>query len=1118
MAMLLPMLLPIGLPVALLILVLFLARAKFAFLAALPLWVFLGIVALLLVVAALIIVIRIRKQKADAAALEAGILDAKGGEGVSQADLDQMQEKLRDAVARLKAGPEGAKALYSIPWYLVMGPPAIGKTTLIRNSGLDFPNLTTAEKMRGTGGTRDCDWWFSSDAILLDTAGRYAQSRERTDSEEWNAFLDLLKKHRRQGPINGLILGYSIETLIDKDDSHLVDSARELRQLLDDVLERLGWTFPTYVLFTKCDLIAGFVEFFSSLSPLERQAAWGFPVEVAEGPEQHAAERFSERFRRLVERTRALRAGRIRPSAGVDDWSRAITFPEAFESLERKLHLFIETLFAPNPYKRDYPLLRGVYFSSGCQDGAPFDLVVKEIERVLGGASHDRGDALVPTEDAYFVQELFSKVLATDRQLVQRTHREGKRRFRMRAILSACMGVVTVLSCLWFATSCTLVKNKIDASQGLEEKLQRDDGSNMVYTLNLLDQLYGEVSGSFRVLPFVVARAPREDLREAYRRASREKVLGPLEKELLEKGRDASLPAFEVRDLLTTEVLLLSPENQSAVPDTARFQRTLRELARFDGDTPVRTVDQLREVGRRFLESGEPLRPTTEDDRQQMRRWARRLNASHHPEAIVAAIVAEAADALDDLELSDLLGSTDDDLLRGSREIPAAYARDGWERVVYPRLSSLDDWIEGDRTLIRLVGETPRDDPTLREDVVTYYAEELADAWSDFLRSVSLRTGSSCDEASSAYRTLKSGTRSPLLALLKNAAAQVSFEGGPADAIGVGSGLLVPIRRQTAPLTDMVAEPEDGAAPIEMYEEILGDLYHEVGECADEPGRDPEGLEDIEDFASDYRDDHAGSDISRSLELLLQAPGEDVKTLHASAKIGETIGRWQRGVVDEWRTVASSYPFDGRSSSGADVKAVCDVLRRDGAIDAFVETLGERGRQPGAALERARTRLTQVRRGIEIGDGTLETSFRITFRSSSDWISASTPEGEENRRRIDTVRFFVNGDEKVVRGNTDEHVFTWSSGDDDLTCGIELVYGGRTIGELRRSGPWGAFQLFDAARMTPTGASGTYRVTWSFPDAGVTLEVLLRTESGEPSPFARDSAFRGFALPDSPIE
>ena len=58
---------------------------------------------------------------------------------------------------------------------MIIGPPGSGKTTALINSGLKFPLArgATPEAVAGVGGTRYCDWWFTEDAVLIDTAGRY---------------------------------------------------------------------------------------------------------------------------------------------------------------------------------------------------------------------------------------------------------------------------------------------------------------------------------------------------------------------------------------------------------------------------------------------------------------------------------------------------------------------------------------------------------------------------------------------------------------------------------------------------------------------------------------------------------------------------------------------------------------------------------------------------------------------------------------------------------------------------------------------------------------------------------------------------------------------------------
>ena len=71
--------------------------------------------------------------------------------------------------------------------------PAPGKTTALSNRGY-ISRLTCPTICKGVGGTRNCDWFFTEEAVLVDTAGRYVQqeSDPEVDAAEWQGFLELL--------------------------------------------------------------------------------------------------------------------------------------------------------------------------------------------------------------------------------------------------------------------------------------------------------------------------------------------------------------------------------------------------------------------------------------------------------------------------------------------------------------------------------------------------------------------------------------------------------------------------------------------------------------------------------------------------------------------------------------------------------------------------------------------------------------------------------------------------------------------------------------------------------------------------------------------------------------
>ena len=173
-------------------------------------------------------------------------------------EIEQLKERMAEALASLKTsklgrGRSGKAALYALPWYIIIGPPGSGKSTALAKSELNFPYLDPSGRgIRGVGGTRNCDWWFTSESILLDTAGRYTTEAE--DREEWIAFLDLLRKNRPHKPVNGVIVAVAISDLMNASDEQLVQHAKTIRARIDELIERLGITFPVYLLFTKCDL------------------------------------------------------------------------------------------------------------------------------------------------------------------------------------------------------------------------------------------------------------------------------------------------------------------------------------------------------------------------------------------------------------------------------------------------------------------------------------------------------------------------------------------------------------------------------------------------------------------------------------------------------------------------------------------------------------------------------------------------------------------------------------------------------------------------------------------------------------------------------------------------
>ncbi len=169
--------------------------------------------------------------------------------------IRQLKELRVDLPGRRKV-LEGKRFLYELPWFMVIGSPGDGKTTALLNTGLQFP---LAEQMEQTahiltvpgGGTLHCDWWFTNEAVLIDTAGRYARhddggeiSATQRNAGEWQGFLGLLRKHRPGAPLNGVILTLIVADLTAQSPAERLAACAALRARLADVREPLGMRFP----------------------------------------------------------------------------------------------------------------------------------------------------------------------------------------------------------------------------------------------------------------------------------------------------------------------------------------------------------------------------------------------------------------------------------------------------------------------------------------------------------------------------------------------------------------------------------------------------------------------------------------------------------------------------------------------------------------------------------------------------------------------------------------------------------------------------------------------------------------------------------------------------------
>ena len=417
-----------------------------------------------------IILVRWRRRVRAARAIEEALIPVE-----PEGDGKLLAEKMTEALGVLKKSG-GAASLYDLPWYVIIGPPGAGKTTALANSGLDFP-LAQKQAVSGFGGTRNMDFWFAEDAVLIDTAGRYTtqDSDKSADKASWDAFLDLLKRTRPNRPINGVILSFSVEDMMRDDASTLQAHAETVRARLAELHEQLKIDFPVYVMFTKADLIAGFREYFASFSLNRRKLVWGVTFQT---PDRKAIthEAVPVEFDRLVSRLSDEIIDRL--SEEPDGVARIAIFglPGQMALLRDNVGGFLRRVFEPTRYKTN-AILRGFYFTSGTQEGTPIDQVLGAINEP--GAGGFAAGFMSGRGKSFFIHDLLRGVIFPEQGWVSHDRKAVRRALILRTTALSAITVLTLGAASAVGVSYWKNLQLVRTAEAATEAWRRDAGQEL---------------------------------------------------------------------------------------------------------------------------------------------------------------------------------------------------------------------------------------------------------------------------------------------------------------------------------------------------------------------------------------------------------------------------------------------------------------------------------------------------------------------------------------------------------------------------------------------------------------------------------------------------------------
>ena len=788
-----------------------------------------------------------KKRKAASDELSNLVLvEEKGNEGQGEKspvakdenaqEVQALRQQMQDAIKTIrksKIGDQtGKAALYELPWYMVIGNPAAGKSSAVLHSGLKFPFMEKTNKLsvKGVGGTRNCDWFFSTEGILLDTAGRYSVYEE--DRSEWLSFLNLLKKNRPKAPINGIIIAVSIAELTKNDPSYALDLAKNLRSRVQDLTEQLEVYAPVYVVFTKMDLVSGFRDFFNDYEQEERSQVWGATIPYPEDPENiNITDVFEEHFGILVNGLKDLSTTKLSLRHQRTVSPSLMTFPIEFQSLRPMIRTLMHALFEDNPFQFK-PILRGFYFTSALQDGQVSSQMTLQMMQ-----NYDLHPPAIPlnaqqegTDKPYFLQDLFSKVILKDKHLVKQHKNRNKRSHRALATLAAVITLCVAVG-LWtwsYANNVQLTERVVADLQQVAQ-LQKDangDLQSQLESLTILQSRIEQLEGYEKDKPLSLSfglyqgDTLKQKLLAEYYNGVSIIVLAPttqnIEKFLTEVNTNAAQLEARTEEPSagdTSETAINDAYIQSDPTDVEDAYNALKAylmLGNHDNLETSHLSDQMTRFWRNWLEANRADMPRDKMIRQAERILSFTLAHIDNPafpliqndlglidqtrsnlskvskgqparDRVYAEIKMRSSARFPSITVAQITQNTANEALLGSYVISGTFTKQAWESFVSNEIDKAattrvvaDDWV---------LATNSQDDLTLtgspeqiRQYLVNRYKQEYISEWKRFLSQVYIRDSKGFEDHAILLNQLSNATESPLKTLFETVDRQTQWD------------------------------------------------------------------------------------------------------------------------------------------------------------------------------------------------------------------------------------------------------------------------------------------------------------------------------------------------------
>lgn len=1071
----------------------------------------------------------------------------------------EVQARFKDALKTLKTSSlyrgRSERWRSDLPWYLLIGPQGCGKTSLLDFSGVEFPlNKIERKLTRDTLGTQHCDWYFADHGVLIDTAGRYlSQLNVDVDGSAWNTLLDLLRKRRRNRPLNGVLVTIPVEILQGDSEQQLELLARQVRARLQDVHQKLHVDVPVYLVLSKADSLIGFDAFFDQLTREESDQVLGTSFRKEQSGTDVAVLR--TQFEALLHRLNSQVIMRMHQERDTRRRGRILDFPHQLAKIGERLCLFVDLAFTGNRYQR-VSQLRGFYLTS-----APHVMDKMDVSTAGIGASLGISPDVLPTlcsGRSRFIHNVLSQVIFPEADLAGLDRRERSRiHWGQRALYIGALAALGLSGVLWvggFSANYERLESLRNLAQAwTQQRTAPGMRSDSLAVLKTLDISYaatkafpktGEVGYNERG-GLYQGEVVNPVVKVAYERELEAQLL-PRVATLLEgqigdnmKDRERLLNSLRA-------YLMLNMKDRRDAPWLKDWVAT-EWSQRYTGNTAVQ--NDLNAHFERLLKL-----PFVYPLNDQLVAQARQVLRSESQATVVYRMLREQARNVPEYRLSQYLGPQGSLFMGTDYVIPGFYTQQGYQQYFSVQGSRLvteilrDNWVLGEGS-----GISGMDLRRLMVELEQLYFRDYANYWGEAVGQVELPPINDFGEAAEQLAGLTSAN-SPILQLLAqvrentrfpvltdnadeaaDTASTLAEKGGKAGKLVAAvadkaAGALVKnlpdtakksLQRRFEPLHRLLDDNNGPAADLTPALNALNDLQLQMASLARASAPEQAAFEMARTRMGGQRD--ALSNLRSAAERLPRPVSAWFSVLAQDSwrmVLGDAYQylnlRYQSELYSFYgKAISQRYPFNAHSTSDVAISDFREFFKAQGIADRFFDGYmrpfisGEPGNYrmrsvDGHSLPVSRVYLdqmaaAQVIRQSFFADNPAEP--QVQFKLEPYTLDPVVSRSE-----------FKFGDKMIEyrHGPIVPMSFKWpTDAEDGRTSLILDKMVGRPIGIEKSTGPWSLFRLFDL--MQTEYLTGRDVLVLKADLGGLRANYLL-TSQRTPNPFDM-GVLRSFRMP-----